>query len=154
MTKEVPRYWREIPQRYNLKANECDVCKTVFFPPKISCPKCRRKSLGKMKDKKLSGEGEIITFTIIHIGSEDFENQVPYPIAIIQLDEGPRITAQIIDCETSDVQIGMRVKSTFRKIQQDGNTGAIYYGYKFRLCKNVKCDTSSVLHEEVAYMVG
>lgn len=91
--------------------------------------------MGKMKERKLSGRGEVISYTIIHVGPEDFEEQVPYPIAIIQLEEGPRITGQIVDCEPDDVKIGMKVESTFRKIQQDGNTGAIYYGYKFLKAK-------------------
>jgi len=136
MPKDVPRFWREIPQRYNLIGNQCGSCDKVFFPPRVSCPYCRRKSIGKMTEKKLSGNGEIVTYSILHVGPEDFENQVPYPIAIIQLDEGPRITAQIIDCDINDVKIGVRVKSTFRKIQQDGSTGAIYYGYKFLICKD------------------
>lgn len=85
-----------------------------------------------MKDTKLSGKGEIVTYTIIHVGPEDFEEQVPYPVAIIKLEEGPQITAQIVDCSIDDVKIGMKVESTFRKIRQDGSTGAIYYGYKFK----------------------
>jgi uncharacterized OB-fold protein len=85
-----------------------------------------------MKDKKLIGKGKIVTYTIIYSAPENFEDQVPYPIAIIQLDEGPRITAQIVDCDINDVKIGMRVKPTFRKIQEDGYIGAIYYGYKFK----------------------
>jgi uncharacterized OB-fold protein len=88
-----------------------------------------------MIEKKLSGKGEIITFTIIHVGPENFEQQIPYPIAIIKLDEGPKVTAQIVDCNIDDLKIGKRVESTFRKIQDDGYTGAIYYGYKFKLCK-------------------
>jgi uncharacterized OB-fold protein len=128
----VARFWREIPQRYNLIGNKCEECKQVFFPPRESCPKCRRKSMGKIKEIRLRGKGEIITYSIIHVGPEEFEEQVPYPIAVIQLDEGPRITAQIVDCDIQDVKIGMKVESTFRKIQQDGSTGAIYYGYKFR----------------------
>ena len=127
----VARFWREIPQRYNLIGNKCEECGQVFFPPRESCPKCRRKSMGKIKEIKLTGKGEIVTYSIIHVGPEEFEDQVPYPIAVIQLDEGPRITAQIVDCDIHDVKIGMKVKSTFRKIQQDGSTGAIYYGYKF-----------------------
>jgi hypothetical protein len=91
--------------------------------------------MGKMKETKLSGRGEVVTYTVIHVGPEDFEEQVPYPIAIIQLVEGPRITGQIVDCEPDDVRIGMKVESTFRKIQQDGHTGAIYYGYKFKKAK-------------------
>ena len=128
----VARFWREIPQRYNLIGDKCGSCERVFFPPKESCPYCRRKSMGKMNQIKLSGKGEVVTYTIIHVGPEDFEEQVPYPIAIIKLEEGPQVTAQIVDCKINEVKIGMKVESTFRKIVQDGSTGAIYYGYKFK----------------------
>jgi uncharacterized OB-fold protein len=128
----VARFWRAIPQRYNLIGNQCGSCGEIFFPPRESCPFCRRKSMGNMKEKKLNGKGEIETYTIIHVAPEDFEEQVPYPIAIVKLDEGPKVTAQIVDCPLQQVSIGMRVEQTFRKIQQDGSTGAIYYGYKFK----------------------
>ena len=128
----VPRFWREIPQRYNLIGNQCMVCKKIFFPPRESCPECRRKSIGKMKDIKLSGRGKLVAYSIIHTAPKNFEGQIPYPIGIIELDEGPRVTAQIVDCDIKDIKIGMKVESTFRKIQQDGYIGAIYYGYKFK----------------------
>lgn len=133
MREGVARFWREIPQRYNLIGNKCGSCGKIFFPPKEACPRCRRKSLGKMEEIQLSGKGEIVTYTIIHVGPEAFEHQTPYPIAIIKLDEGPHITAQIVDCDIDKVKIGKRVQSTFRKIQEDGKVGAIYYGYKFKL---------------------
>ncbi len=85
-----------------------------------------------MAEIQLSGKGEIVTYSIIHVAPECFDKQVPYPIAMIQLDEGPRITAQIVDCDIDKVKIGMRVESTFRRIQEEGYTGAIYYGYKFK----------------------
>ena len=129
----VPRFWREIPQRYNLIGNQCGACNRIYFPPRESCPYCRRKSMDKMKNVKLSGKGKIVTYSIIHVAPEQFEGQAPYPIAVIKLDEGPRITAQIVDCDIDDVKIGMKVQSTFRKIQEDGYIGAIYYGYKFKL---------------------
>jgi len=91
--------------------------------------------MDKMKTIKLSGKGEIVTYTIIHDAPEQFEGQAPYPIAIIKLDEGPSLTAQIVDCDNKDVKIGMKVQSTFRKIQEDGSVGAIYYGYKFKPVK-------------------
>ncbi len=131
MPEGVARFWREIPQRYNFIANQCNSCKRVFFPPRESCPQCRRKSYGNMVDLKLSGKGTVETYTIIHVAPQSFENQAPYAVAIIQLDEGPRITAQIVDCELDDIHIGMNVESTFRRIQEDGYTGALYYGYKF-----------------------
>jgi uncharacterized OB-fold protein len=132
MKEGVARFWREIPQRYNFMGNKCGTCERVFFPPRESCPTCRRKSIGNMKEIKLTGKGEVVTYTIIHVGPEDFEEQTPYPIAIIKLEEGPQITAQIVDCSLDEMKIGMKVESTFRKIQQDGHTGAIYYGYKFK----------------------
>ena len=128
----VPRFWREIPQRYNLIGNQCGACNRIYFPPRESCPYCRRKSMDKMKNVKLNGKGKIVTYSIIHVAPEQFEGQAPYPIGIIQLDEGPCITAQIVDCDLEDVKIGMKVQSTFRKIQEDGYIGAIYYGYKFK----------------------
>ncbi len=132
MKEGVARFWREIPQRYNFMGNKCGTCERVFFPPRESCPTCRRKSIGTMKEIKLTGKGEVVTYTIIHVGPEDFEEQTPYPIAIIKLEEGPQITAQIVDCSLDEMKIGLKVESTFRKIQQDGHTGAIYYGYKFK----------------------
>ena len=85
-----------------------------------------------MVETKLQGKGTVVSYTIIHVGPENFEEQVPYPIAIVELDEGPRLTAQIVDCDINEVKIGMRVESTFRRIQEEGYTGAIYYGYKFK----------------------
>ena len=128
----VARFWREIPQRYNLIGNKCMICNKTYFPPKEACPFCRRKSIGKMQDLILKGYGEILTYSIIYSSTENFQKQVPYIIAIIKLDEGPNITAQIVDCELGDIKIGMKVEKTFRKIQEDGYTGALYYGYKFR----------------------
>jgi uncharacterized OB-fold protein len=131
----VPRFWREIPQRYNLIGNKCESCNRVYFPPREPCPYCRRKSMGKMKDIILSGKGKILSYTIIHNAPDQFEAQVPYPMAIIKLDEGPKVTAQIVDCDIDKIKIGLKVQSTFRKIQEDGKVGAIYYGYKFKPVK-------------------
>lgn len=153
MPKDVPRFWREIPQRYNLLGNKCGSCEKIYFPPREACPYCRRKSIGKMQDMKLSGKGEIVTYSILHVGPEDFENQVPYPVAVIQLEEGPRLTAQIIDCDPSTIKIGMKVESTFRKIQQDGSTGAIYYGYKFKKCRETIAESKEPMKEEIANVI-
>ena len=51
------------------------------------------------------------------------------------------------------MKIGIRVKSTFRKIQQDGNNGAIYYGYKFLICKDKVAEHEPEIREEVANVV-
>jgi uncharacterized OB-fold protein len=89
---------------------------------------CRRS--GQIEPYKFKGTGEIISYTIIHTAAEGFENQAPYALAIIQLDEGPSLTSQIVG-SSENIHIGMRVRSVFRKLGEDGDRGMIYYGTKF-----------------------
>lgn len=128
----VARYWREIPYRYNLIGKKCKVCNKVYFPPRSICPKCRRKSIGKMEDYMLNGKGTVESYTIIHVPPPEFEGESPYAIALIRMDEGCYLTGEIVDCELNEIHIGMRVEACFRRIQEDGKRGAIYYGYKFK----------------------
>jgi uncharacterized OB-fold protein len=61
-----------------------------------------------------------------------FEDQKPYTIALVRLDEGPMVTAQLTDVNLGDVRIGMRVEMVTRKLREEGPEGQIIYGYKFR----------------------
>lgn len=128
----VPRYWREIPQRYNLIGKKCGVCGKTYFPPRSVCPICRRKSIGKMEDHTLTKTGTVETYTIIHVAPPEFEGKEPYAIAIVRMGEGCCVTGEIIDCDFNEIHVGTRVKACFRRIQEDGERGIIYYGYKFK----------------------
>lgn len=128
----IPRFWREISSRYNLVGMKCPHCKGTFFPPRAICPSCHRRSLGKMERFKLNGKGKVVTFTVVHEAPEPFEMQKPYILAIVEMDEGPRITAQLIDCHPEDVKIDMKVEPAFRKLHAEGDGGIIHYGYKFK----------------------
>lgn len=131
----VARYWREIPHRYNLIGKRCGLCGTVYFPPRPICPTCRRNSLNKMENYQLAGSGTVESFTIIRAPPPEFEGMSPYIIALIRMDEGCYLTGQIVDCNLEDIDMGTRVMACFRRIQQDGADGAIYYGYKFKKAK-------------------
>ncbi len=122
--------WRRMKYRYNLYGNRCENCGIVDFPPRIICPKCRR--AGKIKEIRLSDIGKVHSFTQVHVASEGYELQTPYVLAIIQLPEGPMLTAQIVECDIADVKIGMPVEMVFRKIVEDEDCGLIHYGFKFR----------------------
>lgn len=126
----VPRFWRNQQSRYNLVGVKCTNCGKIYFPPRSLCPSCRR--LGKLEKFKLRGEGEVVTYTVIHSATDGFADQVPYTMAIVRMEEGPQLTAQIVDCDPSEVRIGMKVRSLFRRICEDGAAGLIHYGYKFR----------------------
>lgn len=129
----VARFWRETPRRYNLGGSRCAVCKTVYFPPRSVCPTCahHRQSLGKIEPFQLSGEGEVVTYSLVHDPAEGFEMQVPYILAIVRTVEGPQLTGQIVDALPSEVGIGLKVRATFRKLREEGAAGVIHYGYKF-----------------------
>lgn len=128
----IPRFWREIASRYNLVGTKCGNCGKLDFPPRSVCPDCGRKSIGKMERHQLSGIGTVVTYTTIHDAPSQFDMQKPYVMAIIETDEGVRLTAQLIDVKPNDVRIGMPVQATFRRLGQEGEAGVIHYGYKFR----------------------
>ncbi len=130
---ELSRIWRETEYRYNLIGYKCKNCNRTYFPPRDICPYCHRESIGKMEKFKLSGNGEITSYSIVHESSSAFKRQVPYVMALIKLNEGPVITAQIVDCDPDNVEIGKKVHMAFRKIREDGTNGIIEYGYKFKL---------------------
>ena len=124
----VARFWRHLPQRYNMVGTKCEKCGRHFFPPRTFCPDCRR--AGKIVEHKFKGEGTVVTFTVIHTAAEQYSMLTPYVLAIVKLDEGPQITTQIV-MDPAKVKIGMKVKSVFRRIATDGESGIIHYGTKF-----------------------
>ena len=128
----IPRFWREIASRYNLVGTKCGNCGKLDFPPRSVCPDCGRKSIGKMERHQLSGIGTVVTYTTIHDAPSQFDMQKPYVMAIIETDEGVRLTAQLIDVKPNDVRIGMPVQPTFRRLGQEGVAGVLHYGSKLR----------------------
>ncbi|MEO0206012.1 MAG: Zn-ribbon domain-containing OB-fold protein [candidate division WOR-3 bacterium] len=122
-----PRYTREMPQRYRLEAAKCKKCGKIFFPPRLICSNCKSREFEKIK---LSEEGKIVTYTTIRVAPEQFNTQVPYNVAIIELKDGVRLMAQVVDCKPEDMGIGKPVKLVFRKVQEEGAAGIICYGYK------------------------
>lgn len=91
----------------------------------------QRTSFGGMP-QMLSGRGEVYSFSTMYNVPGGYEDQKPYTIALIRLDDGPMITAQLTDVASADVTIGMRVEMVTRKLREDGDEGQIIYGYKFR----------------------
>jgi uncharacterized OB-fold protein len=128
---QTPRFWREIDERYTLKGVQCGNCQSILFPSRTLCPKCRHASFGKLTPHKLSGRGVVEQVTTVHTPPAGFELQAPYLLALVRLEEGPRVTAQIVDTKPEAVSPGTPVTAVFRRINTDGEAGAIHYGYKF-----------------------
>lgn len=129
----VPRFWREIPQRYNLRASRCGACEAIHYPPRTVCPECRRASIGNMEDVKLSGRGTILEWTRVHKAAPGYEAQVPYTLALIRTEEGPVVTGQVVGHDGREVTTDTPVRAVFRRLGEDGDAGVIYYGMKWVL---------------------
>lgn len=78
-----------------------------------------------------AGKGEVYSYTTLQETPEGFDEQAPYVLALIKLDEGPIITAQLTDVD-EPVAIGDKVEMVTRKLMTEGERGMIVYGYKFR----------------------
>jgi uncharacterized OB-fold protein len=128
----VPRFWREIPTRYNLQGNHCPASGQTYYPPRVVCPEARRESIGNMEPYNLSGTGHIIEWTRVHKAAPGYEGQVPYTVAWIQTPDGPVLTGQIVDFDRK-IETGDEVQAVFRRISEDGDGGVIYYGTKWVL---------------------
>ncbi|MCR4335623.1 MAG: Zn-ribbon domain-containing OB-fold protein [archaeon] len=127
----VPIHWRRFDERYRLIGNKCQTCNTSYFPARPICPICRRK--GVLVTEQMPFTGKIYSFTKVFVGPVGFDNETPYHIAIIELDNKAKILAQIVDSSDEKVIIGAKVKKVFRKIADADEEGMIAYGYKFKV---------------------
>jgi uncharacterized OB-fold protein len=105
----------------------------VYFPPRVICPKCRRK--GNIENLQFKGKGKVYSYSIVHTPTDDFKKIAPYAVAIVELDEGAKLTTQLVDCDVNNIEIGDPVEMVFRKIREDGEDGVISYGFKFKISK-------------------
>ena len=126
----VPLHWRKYRELYNLQGSRCKTCGQAFFPVRRICPNCRRE--GKIEPLPFSGKGKVYTHTVIRAPPEGFEEYTPYIVALVQLEEGPKVTSQVVDCAPEDVYIGMPVEACFRRLRVQNKEGVIIYGFKFR----------------------
>ncbi|MCK5563360.1 Zn-ribbon domain-containing OB-fold protein [Candidatus Bathyarchaeota archaeon] len=93
-----------------LMAAKCRQCGKLFVPPRPMCTDCYSKDL---EWTQLKGEGELLTYTIIHVSPKQFESMVPYAVGIVKLTEGPKLPGMICDIEPDKISVGMKLKVDF-----------------------------------------
>jgi len=127
---EIPRHWRLKNQRYKLVGEVCPHCEAKLFPPRDICPECGQEAKTQYA---FSGRGEVYSFTTVYDAPAGFEENAPYTVALIKLQEGPLVTAQLTDLGDQPVAIGTPVEMVTRRLRSDGDErGMLVYGYKFR----------------------
>lgn len=124
--------WRNYDGLYRLVGSRCTTCQHNFYPKRDACPLCHQITLESVR---FSGNGTIINIEqdkIPQITVVGFRNLLPRNIAIIQLDEGPSIIGEIVDCGHRIPKVGERVHSVLRRLSKSSNQ-TWKYGIKF-LC--------------------
>ncbi len=100
-----------------LRLQFCLSCSTYRYAPKRICPFCWST---EFEWRTTTGRGQVYTFTIEHHAYHPaWKEDVPYVIAIIQLEEGPRMTSRIVGVKPEDVRIGLPVQVTFNKATEE-----------------------------------
>ncbi|MBT5298580.1 MAG: Zn-ribbon domain-containing OB-fold protein [Rhodospirillaceae bacterium] len=108
-------YWAAAAEE-RLVVQCCDECGIYRFYPRPLCPDC---ASDQATWTEVSGQGSVHTFTIVHRApNKEFQAITPYVIALIDLDEGPRMMANILGNDAIEVAIGDRVRVIFE--ERDG----------------------------------
>ncbi|MCD6518567.1 MAG: Zn-ribbon domain-containing OB-fold protein [Anaerolineae bacterium] len=126
---DISAYWRTRKQRLSLTGEICPHCGAKLFPPRDICPHCGKPA---RTPYHFSGRGTVYSFSIVYNPPEGFEPFVPYVVALVKLEEGSLITAQLTDVEPECVYIGMPVEMVTRKMREEDEDGLVIYNYKFR----------------------
>jgi uncharacterized protein len=114
-TPETQHYW-DGAQQGELRLQKCDSCHSTYFPPRPFCPECGAREVSVVT---ASGRATLHSYVINHLPSPGFEP--PFAIAVVELEEGPRLMSNIVDCEQTPeaLQLDMPLEVTFEVLTDD-----------------------------------
>jgi hypothetical protein len=109
-------FW-QAAHKGELRLQRCDECNFLWAPNGPVCPNCLSE---KFQWEKLSGRGKIASWVVFHrLYIPAFADELPYNVAFVELDEGPRLIANIVSVDNADLKIGMPVEVVFEKVTDE-----------------------------------
>ena len=110
---ESQAYWDGLRDR-KLLMPRCDACGKYWFPPSLLCPHCNATN---WTWTSTSGRGRIFSYVVYHrIYHPGFAEEVPYAVAVIELDEGPRMVSNVIGIAPDKLACDLRVEVVYQPI--------------------------------------
>lgn len=104
-------------QRGELMLQRCDGCGVHRFPPRALCSGCLSRASSWVP---VSGRGEVFSFNVMHqVYHPGFAAEVPYAVVLVKLEEGPKITTNLVGIAPAAIRIGMPVRVVFEKIAEE-----------------------------------
>jgi uncharacterized OB-fold protein len=114
-TPETRPFW-EGTKAGELRLQRCDACAHVYFPPRSFCPKCAGRKVSWFAS---SGRGKLYSYVIHQRPVPGFKP--PYSIAVVELQEGPRMMTNVINCPQTPeaLQLDMELEVAFTKLSEE-----------------------------------
>ncbi len=128
---ETRAYW-EGCGRHELVLQRCDDCGSVQHRPRAICASCLSSAVSHFV---ASGRGRVYTYTITRQnGVPPFRDALPYVLAYVDLEEGPRLMTNIVGCDPEEVSIGQEVVVDFQDVDASdlGEAGGSFAVPRFR----------------------
>ena len=114
-------YW-EAARRGELSLQQCDACQERAFPPRAHCPSC---GAAELAWSPVSGRGTVHSYTVAYRAPHPvFADQLPLVVAIVELEEGPRLVTNLVDCDHGELEVGLPVEVRFEPIDGSGASRA------------------------------
>jgi uncharacterized OB-fold protein len=121
----IEQYKKKI-QDHEFQPYKCVSCGSIIAPPTGTCYSCGG---NKMEWGNVSGKGKLVSFTVIHIAPEQFQEESPYIVAIVELDEGTRVTGRLQGFDPmkpEEITVGTPLFLDY----EDGESGNTYLSFK------------------------
>src|SRR5450830_1161897 len=98
-------------QAHEVRLQRCTACQQFRYPAAMFCPNCLSDSAAWTA---VPGRGVVYSYIIVHqLYHPGFKDDLPYAVAVVELQEGPRVTANIVGCPNERVHVGMPVVADF-----------------------------------------
>jgi uncharacterized OB-fold protein len=101
-------------REHRLVIQRCGACGDAYFYPRPFCPKCWSDDVTSVA---ASGDATLYTWSVVHVNDlPPFHERVPYVAAIVDLVEGPRMMTNVVDCDSTDLEVGMALRVSYREL--------------------------------------
>lgn len=116
VTEENAPYWRSA-REHTLRLPYCMACERAFYPVQHRCPRC----LGDLLEwRPVSGLAQVYSWIVVHqVYDQSFADRAPYVVAVVELEEGPRLVTNIVNCLPQDVHRGLPVRAVYEDIDDE-----------------------------------
>ena len=109
-------FWKAAKQ-HKLLIQECEECKAKIFYPRKFCPECWSPNLGWFE---AGGKAKVAKYTVMMDQVEPvFWEDIPYVLAVVDLEEGIRMMTRIVECKPEEVTFDMDVEVVFEDITEE-----------------------------------